>query len=284
MSRPTQRQILHSLRRQLDAKGLSGVTVAASDESFYTQAVTTFDDLVQHGADRYVGQVNTHGYMKNDDNGSWRTALYRRVHSRGKRLWQSEYGDRAEHGLYLANQISLDMRYLHPTAWCYWQPVSASVIDKDNGRNYSWGLIKATYSGSTRHKGGHLGVATPYPGTDHLVANRYFVFAQYARHIRPGMRIIDSGDQATVAAYDPDQHRLVLVTIRGRTSERITYDLSRFRTVGRTARRWVTDTSPRFRIVRQYQRISDARLDGKYLTLLFGAYSLQTIEIDDIRL
>jgi galactan endo-1,6-beta-galactosidase len=176
------------------------------------------------------------------------------------------------------------MRYLHPTAWCYWQPVAGSVIDEDTGRNHSWGLLKATYSADTRRKGGRLGVTTPYPGTGRLVTNRYFVFAQYARHIRPGMLIIDSGDQATVAAYDPYQHRLVLVTVRGRTSERVTYDLSRFRTVGHTARRWVTDASPRYRIARQYQRISDARLDGKRLSLLFGAYSIQTLEIDGVRL
>ncbi|QIJ65423.1 glycoside hydrolase [Streptomyces sp. JB150] len=283
MSRPTQQRIVRLLRRQLDVRGLSDVAVAASDESYYQQAVTTWEHMVEHGADHYIGQVNTHGYMKNDD-GGWRTGLYRRVHARGKRLWQSEYGDRAEHGLYLANQISLDMRYLHPTAWCYWQPVAGSVIDQDTGRNHSWGLLKATYSADTRRKGGRLGVTTPYPGTGRLVTNRYFVFAQYARHIRPGMLIIDSGDQATVAAYDPDQHRLVLVTVRGRTSERVTYDLSRFRTVGRTARRWVTDASPRYRIARQYQRISDARLDGKRLSLLFGAYSIQTIEIDGVRL
>ncbi|MEV5886703.1 hypothetical protein AB0L74_29125, partial [Streptomyces sp. NPDC052020] len=77
MSRPTQRRIVHFLRRQLDARGLSDVAVAASDESYYQQAVTTWEHLAEHGADRYVGQVNTHGYMKNDD-GGWRTGLYRR--------------------------------------------------------------------------------------------------------------------------------------------------------------------------------------------------------------
>jgi galactan endo-1,6-beta-galactosidase len=282
MTHPTQLQVLRYLRQELDARGLSRVAVAASDESWYNQAVETWDYLVDHGGHRYVGQVNTHGYMPNDTEGSWRSALYRRVHPTGKRLWQSEYGDRAEHGLYLAYQIALDMRYLHPTAWCYWQPVSASVTDKGTGRDHNWGMLKVTYSTSTTRKGGRLGVTNPYPRTNQYVANRYFVFAQYARHIRPGMQIIDSGSQSTVAAYDPALHRLVLVTVRGNTPQRVTYDLSRFRAVGAAARRWVTDADPYYRIARQYKRISNASLDGKKLSLLYGANSIQTIEIDNV--
>jgi hypothetical protein len=96
------------------------------------------------------------------------------------------------------------------------------------------------------------------------------------------MQVIDSGGQATVAAYDPNQHRLVLVTVCGKTAQRITYDLSRFRAVGTHARRWVTDADPHNRIARQYTTAPTARLNGKQLTIVFGANSIQTIEIDNV--
>jgi galactan endo-1,6-beta-galactosidase len=124
-------------------------------------------------------------------------------------------------------------------------------------------------------------------GTLHGATNRYFVLAQYVRHIRPGMRIIDSGDQATVAAYDPKNHRLVLVTVRGETQQRITYDLSRFTTVGGAAggivRRWTTDANP-VSVDRQYVAHSDVRLSGKGFSVDFEPRIIQTFEIDNVTL
>lgn len=282
--RPVQQEVLRHLRDELDGRGLSDIAIAASDENSYDQANTTWNNMTAVSAQSLVDQVNVHGYQYTDSDGSARSALYDNVHAAGKPLWQSEYGEKWEHGLYLAYNLALDLRHLRPTAWCYWQPVDGQVSDPSTGKHLSWGLLKATYSHNTRRSSGVLRDRAPYPGTDPHVTNKYFVLAQYTRHIRPGMRILDSGDQATVAAHDPQRHRLVLVTVRGNASQDITYDLSGFRTVGSHARRWVTDADPHYRIARQYQRVPDAQLNGKQLTISLGANSVQSIEIDNVRI
>jgi hypothetical protein len=45
-----------------------------------------------------------------------------------------------------------------------------------------------------------------------------------------------------VAAYEALRRRLVLVTVRGNTPQKVTFDLSRFRTVGSVIRRRVSRT------------------------------------------
>ncbi len=67
-----------------------------------------------------------------------------------------------------AANLCLDWRWLHPTAWCYWQ-----VMDPSAG----WGTIR--YDAGTLNAG--------------AVETKYYVLAQFTRHIRPGMRIIDTG-------------------------------------------------------------------------------------------
>ncbi|MFE0737392.1 glycoside hydrolase [Streptomyces sp. NPDC058855] len=279
---PAQQRVIHHLRRELDTRGLSDVVIAASDEMTYTGANRTWDRMTILDTRPLIGQVNTHGYQLTDD-GTARSALYRNVHASGKRLWQTEYGEQYEHGLYLAYRLALDMWRLHPTAWCYWQPVDGQVKDEESGTKLSWGLLKATYSWDRTTKGGTLGEANPYPGTDRYVTNKYFVLAQYTRHIRPGMRIIDSGSKSTVAAYDALRRRLVLVTVRGNTPQKVTFDLSRFRTVGSVVRRRVTDAAPDYRIGRQYAVAPNPPLRGKQLTVDFSANSIQTIVIDNVR-
>ncbi|MER6367402.1 glycoside hydrolase [Streptomyces mirabilis] len=272
--------VVRSLREELSSRGLSDVAVAASDENTYDQATATWDYLTRHNAQDAVGQVNTHGYQYDRGGSAPRVRLYDKVHASGKRLWQSEYGEKYEHGLFLAYNVSRDLHYLHPTAWCYWQPVAANAYQQ----RLNWGLLKGTFSTSPTQKGGRLGVTDFPPGASPYVTNKYFVLAQYTRHIRPCMRIIDSGDPATVAAYDPTRHRLVLVTVRGGTPQKLTYDLSRFRTAGTVARRWVTDADPNYRIARQYATAPQVALSGKRLTIDFSANSVQTIEIDNVQL
>lgn len=281
MSWPVQAEVIRYLRQELDARGLANVAIAASDETSYTQSNITWTNLAPLGVQELIEQVNTHGYEYNDT-GSARSALYCNVHAAGTPLWQTEYGEPYEHGLELAYAITKDLRYLHPTAWSYWQPINGGPTDPSTGRDLSWGLLKGTFSQDPDRKSGTLGFTAPYPGTDAYVTNKYFVYAQYTRHIRPGMWILDSEDQATVAAYAPDKHRLVLVIVGGNSSQRITYDLSRFSTAGASARSWVTDADPNYRIARQYKRMHDAHLRGKQLTLTSDANSIQSIEIDNV--
>jgi hypothetical protein len=66
------------------------------------------------------------------------------------------------------------------------------------------------------------------------------------------MTIIDSGDQATVAAYDATNRRIVLVTVCADTPQRVFYDLTLFTAVGGGIHSWITDANPTGTIGRQY--------------------------------
>jgi galactan endo-1,6-beta-galactosidase len=259
-----QQQVIAYLRAELDAHGLTGTHVAASDETSYDAATATWHSLTP-ATKSQVGRVTVHGYQYGNTTGP-RATLYDAVHLDGKRLSQSEYGEGWDHGLYLAYNLSLDLHSLHPTAWSYWQPVDGAT----------WGLVRATYPDPTAV----TGILGP-------VTNKYFVFAQYSRHVRPGMVIIDSGDQATVAAYDPAAGRLVLVTVCGDTGQQITYNLSRFSAVGggagATVRAWITDADPNGHIGRQYVPTTGVHLTGKQLSVTLPAHSIHTFEIDNVR-
>lgn len=254
-----QQQLVAYLRAELDKRGLTATLVSASDENSYTVAASTWNAFSPAARDK-VGRVNVHGYEYGNTGGP-RTSLFTTVSAGSKPLWQSEYGEGYDHGLYLAYNLSLDLRYLHPSAWCYWQPVDSST----------WGLIKSAYPDPTR------AVGTLGP-----VANKYFVLAQYTRHIRPSMAIIDSGDQATVAAYDPSRRRLALVTVCGDTPQRVTYDLTRFTLVGGGVRSWITDADPAGNIGRQYLPVADLTLEGKKLAVALPAHAIQTTEVDNV--
>lgn len=239
--------VVHALREELDARDLTKTLVAASDENTYDEAVLTWNRLGP-AAQAQVGRVNVHGYQYEAGR---RDALYQAVSEH--RLWNSEYGENDASGLSLANNLTLDLRRLHPTAWCYWQPL-------DGG---GWGLIDADL------KSRHIGSANP----------KYFVIAQYSRHIRPGMMLIGSGDDRTVAAYDAATHKLVLVTVSRAAPQRFRYDLSRFQTVAGPITRWATNTGP---TGENYAVHHDLHLNGRTFSADFAANTVQTFEIENV--
>ncbi len=60
-----------------------------------------------------VGRVNVHGYQYN---GGKRDHLYKIVQGDKKALWNSEYGEGDSNGMPLAENLSLDLYWLHSTA------------------------------------------------------------------------------------------------------------------------------------------------------------------------
>jgi galactan endo-1,6-beta-galactosidase len=250
-----QQQVISYLRSELDARGLTQTLVAASDETSYDDARTTWNSF-SSTTKAAVGRVNVHGYQYE---GGQRDLLYNDVHAAGKPLWQSEYGEGTASGMRLATNLCLDMRWLHPTAWCYWQ-----VYD-----GLTWGLVSVDEDHATS------GAVNP----------KYWVLAQYARHIRPGMRIISGGaDVNTVAAYDTSAHRLVLVTANYGAAQWVTYDLSRFSSIpaaGSSVRRWITQTDSGGE--RYAAHSTDTQLQaGDQFWSWFPANSIQTFEVDNV--
>jgi len=243
----TQATLVSLLRKQLNAKGLNSVKVAASDESTYTMAINTWKSL-NSTTKSLIDQVNVHGYEKG---GGRRDLLYTAVD--GKRLWNTEYGGGDASGMDLASNLNLDFRWLHPTAWCYWQ-----ALDQDG-----WGLIDANLGKYS------IGKANM----------KYFVLAHYTRHIRPGMTIIDGGEGNTIAAYNKTQHKLVIVTTNYDTIQKITFDLSHFGSVKGPVTRWTTNTNGGGD---RYTKHNDIVLHGSQFVSSFNSKTIQTFEVENV--
>jgi len=140
-----------------------------------------------------------HGYEENVR----RDLLYNEVSMRKHKIWNSEYGEDDATGERLARNLILDFRWLHPRAWVYWQSLDWA----------GWGLIDANLEAGT--------IAEP--------SQKYFVLAHFSRHIRPGMRILDGGSDYTVAAYDAEKEKLVVVAVNWSNSGHyISFDLGKF--------------------------------------------------------
>ena len=243
----TQATVIGYLRTELNNQSLGSTIVSASDESFYDQATSTWNSFNSTTRSQ-VGRVNVHGYQYGNGR---RDLLYSAV--AGKKLWNTEYGESDGTGMSLASNLNLDFRWLHNTAWCYWQPF-------DSG---GWGLVQSN------------------PG-DNWIGNanmKYFVLAQYTRHIRPGMKIIDGGEGNTIAAYDSTAHKLVIVTVNYGTAQWINYDLSKYTTVSGPITRWATNTGGGD----EYAQHNDTNLSGKKFWSWFPVNTVQTFEVQNIQ-
>jgi len=251
--RSTQNAVVQELREELDHRGLSDTLIASSDETWYDVATDTwkaFDDA----AKRVVDRVNVHGYQ---GTGGRRDLLYSEV--AGKTLWNSEYGDGDGSGLSMATNLHLDMHWLHNTAYCYWQ-----AADESGG----WGLFHFDSSNFA------LEAINP----------KYWVLAQYTRHIRPGMLILDSGgDDNSVVAYDAGARKLVIVGINtGSSASTVTYDLSRFEQASGPVTRWSTNTADGGERYVKHTDVSPIG-SGKLVVQLISK-TVQTFEIENVML
>ena len=243
----TQASVLSYLRTELNNRGLNNTTIAASDENNYSAATSTWNSF-SSSTKALIGCVQVHGYQ---NSASAATQLYNAV--QGAQLWNSEYGDSDASGLTMANEINQDFTSLHNTAWCYWQPLDGS----------GWGLINANDNAGT------IGTVNP----------KYFVLAQYTRSIRQGMTILTSGDPNTVAAYDPVNHDLVLVTTNsGSTAESIDYSLANFYSAAGPVTGWCTLTNGGS----EYQQFSGTAITGGNVVLSYPGSSVQTLEIQNV--
>ncbi|KAF4780654.1 endo-beta-1,6-galactanase [Colletotrichum scovillei] len=249
----TQATIINYLRTELNNRGLTSMSIAASDESYYDQAVTTLQNLGD-AALKNVARINVHGYQYAS---GARDKVYSLASARGLRLWNSEYGESDATGERLVSNMILDFRWLRPTGWVYWQ-----VLDGGG-----WGVIDAD------NEAGTLGSAN----------QKYFVFAQFARHIREGMRILDGGSDNVVAAYDAANSKLIIVAVNWGAAQYLNFDLSGFSqasTNGATVTRWRTQIGSGDR----YVQATDTTISGTKFWSYFETKMVQTFEIPNVKL
>ncbi|MFJ8155623.1 beta-1,6-galactanase [Streptomyces sp. NPDC094468] len=252
-----QSAVLPYLRSELNGRGLTATKISASDETSYDLARTTWNSF-SSTTKGYVDRVNVHGYQ---GSGGRRDLLYTDVVSTaGKALWNSETGDDDGTGYTLAFNLLYDFRWLHPTAWVYWQVMDPST---------NWAMI--AYDANTLAAG--------------AVTTKYYVMAQFSRHIRPGMTILDTGVSNAVAAYDASAERLVVVALNTAASaQTLTFDLSRFTRVtggtGGLVPRWNTVTTGGD----AYRAYADTYVSGKTVAVQVPAKAVQTLQIDGVRI
>ena len=250
-SHDAQKRFLPVLRAELDRQGLGLLPITASDETSFDDALATWKSYPPE-IKAVVARVNVHGYQY--ANGR-RDELHRLVVEQDrKQLWMSEYGKKDGGGLELARNFHRDMDRLHPTAWCYWQPT-------DGG---GWGLLDADLENARIRD----------------VELNAYVLAQYSRHLRPGMVILDTGHAGTVAAYDASARKLVLATFNDGPARSVRFDLSAFLVPdGAVAS---TLTAPKAQA--RYERQPDLRLSARGFTVVLAADSVQTFEVANITL
>ncbi|KAF7288878.1 Glycoside hydrolase family 30 protein [Mycena indigotica] len=248
----TMSTVIGYLRNELNSRGLSNIIVSASDEETYDLATSTLNGLTSTAVSQ-IARVNVHGYQYG---GGRRDTLYSAVTAKGKKLWNSEYGESDATGASLASNLLLDFVWLHPTAWVYWQVLDVS----------GWGLITANNDAKT--------VGAP--------SQKYFVLAQFTRHIRPGMRILDAGASNAVAAYDASARKLVIVAVNTAAAQYLNFDLSGFSTPstnGSLVQRWATQIGSGGM---QYQTFNDTFMSGTKFWSRFDQNVIMSFEVSNV--
>ncbi|CAG2113834.1 unnamed protein product [Medioppia subpectinata] len=246
-----QQKVIMYLRDELNKRGLNETLVSASDEVTVDSAIKMWESFPQ-SVRATVGRVNVHGYGYFYGK---RDKLYDLVRKDNKPIWTSEYGEGDGTGLPMAQNLNLDLFWMHTTAWVYWQ-----TFDSSQG----WGMIHADLE----------------KGSTGVVAAKYYVMAQYSRHIRKGMLIVESDRSDSVAAYDQSNRRLVIVTLNiGDDSQNITYDLSQFgRITDGSVSRWTTTPDDK----QHYVFDNKLNVKAKTLNAVLNKKSIHTIVIENV--
>lgn len=244
-----QQSFLPVLRTELDRQGLRDLPVTASDETNFDDALASWKSYPP-AIKAVVTRVNVHGYQYAKGP---RDELHRLVVQQdGKQLWMSEYGKKDGSGLELARNFHRDMDRLRPTAWCYWQPT-------DGG---GWGLLDADMENARIRS----------------VETNAYAFAQYSRHLRPGMVILETGHATTVAAYDARDRKLVIAILNDGPARSVRFDLSAFRVSDGPVSSFLT--APKAQLL--YARQPDLLLSSRRFDAALAADSIQTFELRNI--
>lgn len=265
-SSANQARIIGKVGASLSSKGLGLTSVVAPDTTSVgggVNAVNSYDATTMG----YLSQLNTHTYGSSDgDQINWRTL----GESKQKRVWMSEYGvgtsgkdqNSITSALFIANRVRSDLNVMKPHAWVYWQ--AAESDEYGSQRNDNGGLIWVSFT----------------PGVENIkVTKSFYSFSNYSRFIRQGMDIIASGQDAnTVAAYDRDGQRLVLVVNNNTTSAvSHAYDLSAFGSVPTTATPHRTSSSDNL------AQLAAVPVSNKRLTVSVPANSVTTYVLNSVR-
>ncbi|KAL5598542.1 hypothetical protein BROUX41_003528 [Berkeleyomyces rouxiae] len=253
IDRASQATILGHLTENMKKRGLTNTFIAASDENHFQETVDTWKALGAT-AQGQVTRINAHGYQPDQDDA--RRELYKIASDAKKDLWTSEHGENDGTGAKMVSSILRDLRMMHPKGWVYWQ-----VLDGGG-----WGLIDADNEAKTIKS----------------AIGKYYGLAQFSRHIRPGMTMLETGSDSVVAAYDGTNKKLAIVVANFGDKTDFAFDLSAFKEVpadGTAVGMWetiLTETGTRY----AFNNLMTVK--GGAFTSSLEKNSVQTYEIQGI--
>ncbi len=198
MSAEQQARVVSGLRATLNAQNLTtGIDASEdNDEQSTLNSINAYDSAASN-----VAVIASHTYEANDPAGIRHLAVTSR-----KPVWVSEYGDGDASGMTMARRIRDDITGTRAAAWVYWQ-----FVDSARG----WGFLNNALDGSGK--------------TNYIINKKFYVMGQFSEFIRPGFQIINIGDGNSLAAYNPTNWTLVIVTVNDSTNRYdLTCDLSAF--------------------------------------------------------
>jgi hypothetical protein len=213
-----QETLIQNVQSSLANKGLV-TQVAANDDNqegiFIWGAGNETSDFYNYDSTTRgdMTALNTHGY--GSSLGS--IALATSAQHYGKRLTMSEWGSFDTTGQDISNQILADLNLTRATAWSIWQPDWPGLTTID------------------------------YTNQNYTLNEPYYVFEQYTKYIRPGFQFIAIGDSQSLAAFNQQTQRLVIVTQNwGSSARTVTYQLSNFTSTGTSAAVYQTSATENF--------------------------------------
>ena len=274
----SQSNIIIALRKALDNKRLKDIQISFSDETSIDTQISSYNKL-SNEAKKIITRIDTHTY-----GGSKRQELRQLAESEGKNLWMSEVdggdvgGSNAGEmgaGLWLANRIILDLNGLRPSSWILWQVID-NHISKDgyNGKKDS-GMVNVNK--------GFWGVAVAdHDKNEIILTQKYYAFGQFSRYIRPGYTII-SGSNNSVAAYDSNRNKLVIVVTNNDGSDKsVDFDLSSFSKIGSKVD--VVRTSGSNSDGEKWAELEPISTNGKNFSCILKANSITTYIVEGVEL
>jgi len=253
---PMQEKVIAALDAALKEREMS-TRIEAPNEMIPKHHLKTWSDLSQQAKDA-IGQIGVHGYAGGGSGSRYDTDTLEVNSERellaqgagGKKVWTTEYSDPHTTGMKMATAITNDINKMKASGFVLWQPDQELVKWNDQG--------------------------VPVP------QSKLYVMAQYSRHIKEGMRILRSDDSDTVAAYDPTNSKLVLVTSTWGTDRKITWDLSNFNiSPNAKVRAWQTqdDGSEKYHAL---PLLIDNMGSAQSYTLQVPKNSVVTLEIEGV--
>jgi hypothetical protein len=190
---PLQTEIL---RQACSALSPLGISVSGDDGETPSETLSYLTS--QASVLGCVKQINTHSYATGQED-----QLAQTVHSEGRPLWMSEYGNKPADcpgqdpetcigtGVELARHLVEDLDHLTPDVWAYWTGIEGPT---------GWGLLTdSSYSAA--------GPAEPAP-SDVKPSARFWALSQFTRFIPAGSTIYPVGSSgpggiSAVVARDP---------------------------------------------------------------------------------